>query len=236
MIVTKVLIGAAFVTLLACGERPEAGQEAPTVNATLILDGGQRAVGVWPTPETLHITADANVRGPTGTFRTLIYSSADGRVRMEQTPSGFLAGVGESREGWVADLQSGEIRNLGDLRSVVRGHELHMLGLVPRSRLSEPRLLQRATLDSREVLAVALSFPDGDSLVAYFEPEDTLPAGLLITGSEPYIVVRWIDWIKVEGVRVFRRAVFRQGPEEYHYSFDRIEFELLPDSLFQPPS
>jgi hypothetical protein len=212
---------------------PESDDGAGSADA--ILDGAQRAVMLWPTPGSLAILADAAVEGPAGAFRALVHSSSDGRVRMEQTPQGFLAGLGRTG-GWRVDPQSGRVEDLGEGLYFVRGHELHMLALLPRSRLTDPRVLEEGSGESGDLLAVAMSLPTGDSVVAYFEREDTLPAGLRITYTDPHVVVTWSDWAEIRGVRVFLRATFRQGDEAFHYTFDRVDPGPLPDSVFEPPS
>ena len=118
---------------------------------------------------------------------------------------------------------------------MIRGHELHMMALLPRSRGDAPRFLGSQRLDSLTVLAVALSLPSGDSLIAYFDQVDTLPLGLRITWTEPHVSVRWFDWYMQDSVRLFRQATFKQGDEEFHYRFDRIQLGPLPDSLFEAP-
>ena len=40
-------------------------------------------------------------------------------------------------------------------------------------------------MDSRELLAVAMSLPTGDSVVAYTDPD---------------VLISWYDWTEVEGV------------------------------------
>lgn len=209
--------------------------EAELGAADAILDGAQRAMGLWPTPALFQILADATVEGPSGRFRTLIHSSSDGRVRMEQTPQGFLAGVGRDG-GWRMDSESGPVEDLGEALAFVRGHELHMLALLPRSRLVEARIPGGRDGEAGGLLAVAMSLPTGDSVVVYFEPADTLPAGLRVAFTEPHVLVTWSDWTEVRGVRAFRRAIFRQGDEAFHYAFDRVEPGPLPGSVFEPPA
>jgi hypothetical protein len=211
------------------------GVESASRSAVAILDGAQRAVGLWPTPRSFQIFADASVDGPMGNFRTLVHSSSDGRVRMEQTPQGFLAGVGGDG-GWRKSSESRAVEELGEILSFVRGHEIHMLALLPRSRLTEPHFLGLERWDAGDGLAVAMSLPSGDSVIAYFEPEDTFPAGLRVTYTDPHVLVTWSDWTEIDGVRVFRRATFRQGDEAFRYSFDRVEPGPLADSVFEPPA
>lgn len=202
--------------------------------ARQILDGAQRALGVEESAPTLQLLADASVEGPGGGFRTRVHSSSDGRVRMEQTPQGFLGGVGRSGA-WRADGGAGPIDSLGPALAFVRGHELHMMALAPRSRLHSPRFLGTTYHDGSAVLAVAMSMPGSDSLVAYFDPSDTLPVGFRVTWTDPHVEVTWSGWSERGGIRVFERAAFRQGAEEFRYAYDTIRVGAIPDSVFEPP-
>ena len=93
----RTLIGLLSGTMLAaCGAGPDTLPGPEQAQASLILDAAQRVMGVWPTPQQVQLVSDAAVDGPAGNFRTLVHSSSDGRVRMEQPHSGFLAGVGRS--------------------------------------------------------------------------------------------------------------------------------------------
>jgi len=205
MVVTLFLLG-------AC-ERPELS-DAREDQAQQILDGAERALGVDRALAPFQLMADASVDGPDGSFRTRIHSSSDGWVRMEQTPSGFLAGIGPLGA-WQAEAGSGVIDSLGSAVGFVRGHELHMLALSPRSRLDTPRFLGTASVGGRPVLAVAMSLPNRDSLVAYFDPRDTVPRG--------------------GGIRLFERASLRQGTEEFLYTYDTIRIGPLEGAIFEPP-
>lgn len=226
---------ACALVLHACSPAPENRPVQTPQIAELILDAAQRAMGVWPDSGSFQLLADAAVQGPDEDFRTLIHSSTDGRMRMQQTPFGFLAGVGAA-EGWFVDPESGQIEELGSRILFLRGHELHMLALLPRSRLSDARFIGTTPFDSVDALAVALSHSTGDSLVAYFHPSDTLPIGLRITSTEPHVIVHWSDWVERGGLRLFRKAVFRQAEEVFTYTYDRLELGPLPDSLFEAPA
>ena len=209
--------------------------EQSASEAHAILDGAQRAVGVWPTPDDFQLLTAAAVEGPIGSFRTTLYSSADGRVRMEQPHSGFLAGVGQSG-GWMMNPESSGVGELGQMESFVRGHEIHMLALLPRSRAGDPRFLGPHRFGDGDALAVALTLATGDSLVVYFQPTDTLPIGLRVPWMEPHVLTHWTGWTEVEGVRLFRQATFRQGPEEFRYTFDRLETGPFSEALFEAPA
>ncbi len=228
------LAGAWIALLLACSGNDDSRGEDPHLAAEAILTAAQRAVGRQAAGHPIQILADARVDGPRGEFRTVIHSSSDGRVRMAQPHSGLLAGIGRCG-GWWRDAATGEVGELGNRLGIVRGHELHMLALAPLSRLSDPRFLAATEFDSRPALAVRLSLPTGDSLIAYFDSEDTLPLGLRMTAVEPDVVVSWREWEDVDGVRLFRSATFRQEDELFTYRYERLEIGAPEDSLFEPP-
>ena len=220
--------------LVACA--PENARPTAEPNAALeILEGAARATGASGYGEPLQLFARATVMGAADTFQTLIHSSSDGRVRMEQTPIGFLAGRGRV-EGWLVDAENEAVGELGPAATYVLGHELHMLALRPRSRLSGPRLSRFYPDDPPESLGVTLSLPGGDSVVAYFSAIDTLPTGLRITYTDPHVIVHWSDWTRQAGLRVFNRATFTQGNEVFRYRYDDVVVGPLPDSLFEAPS
>ena len=198
----------------------------------MILAAAERATRVGTVPSLVQLLADASVRGPSGEFRTRIYSSSDGRVRMEQPVSGFVAGVGGSG-GWRLDPSNG-IDTMGPMLGFVRGHELHMLAVMPRSRLERPRYLGTREVDGRSTLAVAMSRPNGDSLVAYFDPVDSLPVGFVITWADPHVEVSVADWVEHPPLLLFRAATFRQGSEEFRYTYDSLRVGPIPDSVFEP--
>ncbi|HSM03746.1 MAG TPA: hypothetical protein VK858_03965 [Longimicrobiales bacterium] len=201
--------------------------------AGAVLDGAQRALGVPRDGRPFQVSADAVVEGPGGRFRTSIRSASDGRVRMEQSPSGFLAGVGQDG-GWRR-TEAG-VEALGEGLAFVRGHELHMLALAPRTRLERPRNVIRAATGDRSVIGVTLSLPSGDSLVAWFDAVDTLPVGARVLWTDPPVEVEWSDWSSRGAFRVFERATFRQGTEAFHYAFDSIRVGEIEDAVFEPPA
>lgn len=202
--------------------------------ARQIIAGAARATGSADYGDLLQLTTDATVTGPTDTFRTVIHSSSDGRVRMEQIPFDFLAGSGGG-EGWLVDPATGAVTDLGPAATFVLGHEVHLLALRPLSRLANPRLAAPHPDDPSGALGVALSLTNGDSIVAYFSASDSLPVGLRVAYTDPAVVVAWSDWVDRDGVRVFRTAEFRQGEETFRYAYDTVAVGPLPDSLFDPP-
>jgi len=225
--------GCLLAMLTVACDVPQAS--TPPAAARQILDGAYRAVRVGSEPRgrKLELMAHASVAGPNESFHTRIHSSSEGWVRMEQMPFGLVAGVGPEGE-WQADPSTGIVGPLGLPLSFMRGHEVHMLALAPESRLSGSRTLETATFTGRSALAVAMSLPSGDSLVAYFSPIDTLPLGLRVTWTDPHVEVVWSGWTIRNGYRLFEDAVFTQGSDQFRYVFDTLRVGPIPDSIFQP--
>jgi hypothetical protein len=83
------------------------------------------------------LSATAAVRGPSGSFQSVVWSARGGRARLALGQQ-FLAGVGAGK-GWVYDPTADTVALLDDTtRSVIRGHELHMLVLAPLTRWRQP--------------------------------------------------------------------------------------------------
>lgn len=215
--------------IAACGgEGPSSGTENPDS----ILTASAAKTGFEDSPALFQLVADASVEGPTGTFRTRVVSSSDGRVRMEQPDFGFAAGVG-ALGGWRL-RPDGVVDSLGAGLGFVRGHELHMLLLRPEARLARARYRGGSSLGGVATRAVALSLPSGDSIVAHFAIADSLPVGFVTTWTDPHVEVLVSDWVERSGYRLFTAAVFRQGEEEFRYRFDSVRVGQIPDDVFEP--
>lgn len=218
---------AALLAGLACNDPAPAPVER-------ILAGAGRAMGASAPGGALQLHTEAQVRGPDGEFRTLIRSSGDGRLRMEQPHLGFVAGVGSAGRAWALG-PDGTVQDFSGGLGILRGHDLHMLALQPRPGLSAARFLGNSTFAGADVFAIAFTLAEGDSLIAYYRVADTVPIGLMLPGPSPPVEVTWDGWEERSGLRIFTRAAFRQGDETFEYRYTRIDLEAQPDSLFEPP-
>lgn len=221
-----------LITLQACG-RPGAGDPDPV--ADQLLAGAGRAMGEVGRVKSL--TATANVNGPSGSFRSTVYSARDGRARLSL--GRFLAGIGTAK-GWVYDQKAATLGPLDDTtRSVIRGHELHMLVLAPVSRWRQPRSHGSEQWAGEATLKVGFRDNLGAPATLYLGARDTLPIGLRLvnhTGKgPPDVLVTFAQWEKVEGVRLFRHAVFTHGSARYVYDYTELRLNAVPDSTFEPP-
>jgi hypothetical protein len=132
---------ALFALALGCtdssrGDAPSISVAAPDTVAEQLLAGARRAMG--ETGRVQSLSATATVQGPARTFQTVVHSARDGRARLD-LGGHLLAGIGNVK-GWVYDEEADSVARLDDTtRSVIRGHELHMLTLAPETRLGEAR-------------------------------------------------------------------------------------------------
>ena len=206
---------------------------APDTSARRVLAAAERALGTGA-ERVRTLEAMAAVTGPRGRFEASVRSARDGRVRVALGP-GFLAGVG-ARGGWVARGAVGAPALDSVTRSVLRGHELHMLVLAPETRWHDPLLL--GTLPWLGDSALAISFLDDLATPAtlYLSRRDTLPVGLRLvnqTGAGARRVdVTFGDWTVLDGVRLFRRATFLHGRDRYQYAYTSLALNRVPDSAF----
>jgi hypothetical protein len=227
----------ALLALPACGGQPPrtAGQSAEAdAVAEQLLAGARRAMGDVDRVQSL--SAVATVTGPSKQFRSAVYSARDGRARLELGEQ-FLAGIG-AEKGWVYDLAADTVGPLdGVTRGVINGHELHMLVLAPTTRWQQPR--GRGSQDWRGEPALAVGFRDnlGAEPTLYLRARDTLPIGFRLinhTGKgPPDVEVTFDRWEEIDGVRLFRHAVFAQGNDRYEYDYTDIRLNAVADSLFE---
>lgn len=256
---------ASALLLAACGppgpgdvarDGVESREEPFPSQVSAVLTAARAAMGLDQTIP--GVVADAAVESPGRAFRTLIYSTAGGAVRMEQTTP-FLAVV-DANDSWTLQGDS-VVSPLDDAtRAYVRGHELHALALMPETRLSEPAYLGAVQFEGADALAIRwtvpgagppggrtpeaqmpdVGSPERHTLVTFYAASDTLPLGIRAEWVEPHVDAHFVDWSPlVTGpqpeVRLFRRARFRQADEVFVYTFERVELVEVSDSLLRPP-
>ncbi len=222
----------AILACLSCAAPAPRQEEAP--EARLLLEGAERALGpAAPGIRTLHTLAD--VTSPTGSFRTEVVAHRDGRVRIV-LGAGLRAGIDESG-GWKCDSDARQVTLDPGTRTVVRGHELHMLALAPLTRLSDPVAVGDTLWGSEPVHAVALRDDLGARATMYLRVHDTLPAGFELvnhTGEGARRVELYFsDWVEQTGVRLFRSARFVHGGNVFDYAFTRLEVNGAADAVFR---
>jgi hypothetical protein len=208
----------------------------PDPEAYQILAGSRRSLG--DTERVRTISALAHVTGPHGSFETQVQSARDGRARLDLGGQ-FLAGVGACH-GWLMDDSAHVVRPLDKVsRSVVRGHELHMLVVAPETRWHKPQARGIQPWAGQPAIAVEFRDDLGASVVLYLRPSDTLPVGLKLVNHTGHgaadVQVTFDQWEKVGKVRLFRRAVFEHGGDRYIYHYAQLQLNAMAEMLFEPP-
>jgi hypothetical protein len=222
---------------LACSPSESIRQPAdPDPVAYQILTGARRALGETERVRTL--SAVAHVTGPHGSFETRVYSARDGRARLDLGGQ-FLGGVGACH-GWLVDDAAHRVRPLDRVnRSVVRGHELHMLVLAPETRWKKPQARGIQTWKGQPALALEFQDDLGERVALYLRPSDTLPLGLELVNHTGHgardVQVTLGEWDNVAGVRLFRHAVFAHGGDRYEYDYTDLQVNPMIETLFEAP-
>jgi hypothetical protein len=225
-----------LAVLLACKPGESKWPADPDPVAYQVLAGSRRALGATDRVRT--ISALARVNGPHGSFETQVYSARDGRARLDLGGQ-FLGGI-DACHGWLVDHAAHVVRPLDRVsRSVVRGHELHMLVVAPETRWHKPQ--SRGTQPWAGHSALAVEFRDdlGEPALLYLRPSDTLPLGLELVNHTGHgaadVKVTFDRWEKVGKVLLFRRAVFEHGGDRYVYDYTQLQVNAMAEALFEPP-
>jgi hypothetical protein len=204
----------------------------PDAAARRVLDVAARALGA---SRVENVEAIAAVQGPRRPFSASVRSARDGRARLALGPA-FVAGFGK-RGAWL--VEHGRLTTPDSVtRTLIRGHELHLLVLAPESRWHDPLFL--GVLPWQNDSALAVSFLDelGTPAILYLGRQDTLPLGLRLrnhTGrGAARVDVSLGGWETMEGVRLFRRAAFVQGADRYDYRYITLRLNHLADAAFEP--
>ena len=204
----------------------------PDPAARRILDAADRALGAGRVQT---VEAVATVQGPRRRFEASVRSARDGRARVSLGPD-FTAGVGRAGP-WQAERGRVTVPDPAT-RTVVRGHELHLLVLAPESRWHAPVSLGVLPWQGDSALAVSLLDELETPAVLYLDRRDTLPVGLRLVNQTGVgarrVDVTLGDWATVDGVRLFRRAAFQHGPDRYDYRYTALRLNRLADAAFEP--
>lgn len=223
----------AVLALTGCGV-PDADTGAATDPVgRQILEGAARAMGAEAVANVRTVAARADVRGPGGTFETVLFSARDGRVRMMQT-TGFHAGLAPSGDWILPSAEEGPQPLLAEIREVVVGHELHIIFIDPESRYEDPEALEPSTIDARPVLPVRVLGEQGRPVVLYYDAHDTLPVGMQIETAVGEVAVEVSDWRVLDDLRLFWSAEFRDDSGSFEYAYRELRVNETPDEMFLP--
>ncbi len=199
-----------------------------------LLAAAHRVVGQTDSIRT--ILTVAHVSSPSGSFETRIASAVDGRVRLA-LGAGLVAGVDAVGLGWTCDMARSVAPLDSITRSVVRGHDLHMLILSP-SWMAAPTRGPDQRWGGDSVMTLQFVDELGAPLSMHLRAADSLPIGLDVvnhTGSGPREVrVLLENWQDHAGIRLFRTATFEHGSNRFVYNYGQVAINTLADAEFYP--
>jgi hypothetical protein len=203
-----------------------------------LLAASRRALGGDAVESVRTITAVASVRSPNGSVETRVVSDRTGRARMEQGDS-FVAVV--TREGGaVIDPVTRTSEPMDSAtRTVVRGHEVHMLSLFPTTIWTAPRWLGRSDFEGKEAFGVGFTDELGAPVALYLSVNDTLPLGYEVENHSgrgaARVRVALQEWMPLDGVQLCREVIFVHGSDRYRYSYSHLRLNTARESELTVP-
>jgi len=207
----------------------------PETRADRILAAARRHVG-GRVPG--GITAHARATGPAPPFEVTVHSARDGRARIDFDGGMSAAIGGEAR--WMRTAAAGPSPLPREMETFLRGHEIHMNLVAPETRYGPLHAAGAATFAGVPAWTLMGFDALGSPATFYYAQADTSPLGYRVadhaTGRGP-VDVACRDWADVDGMRLPRRAVFRQGAEVFTYAFTDVVVAAPPDdSTFARPT
>ena len=208
------------------------------VDPVRLLAASRRALGGEAAEGVRTITAEATVRTANGSFATRVVSDRTGRARMEQGDS--LVAIVAREGGAVINPATGTTAPIdAAMRTVVRGHEVHMLALFPTTRWTSPRWLGRSDFEGQRVMGVGFTDELGAPVSLYLSVKDTIPVGYELenhsgTGAARVRVILK-DWMPVDGVQLCREAIFVHGSDRYRYTYTQLRVNAARESELVVP-
>ncbi len=220
-----VVLFAGLLALPAC----HGADSAPT--AADVLAAARRAQG--PGADALRaIETIATVTAPDGEFTAAVRAARGGRFRIEL---GSTVGGVDDDGGWLCD----SVGHVGPLdlatRTVLHGHDLHLMILEPEGWLRNPELAAPRRWEGDSVLAVTFRDELDAPLTIFYRISDTLPVGAALVnhggtgGGDVTVFLR--DWRGEASLRLFHEATFVQDGNRYVHRYTRI---VVNDSTIDP--
>lgn len=200
-----------------------------------ILDASTRSILGNTSTSISSISIVADCSGPGGSFETRITSALDGRMHFEQIVDSVSWKAGITKRGTWRQTENGIEPADSLTMTFLQGHELHLLAIAPETRYEQAEYIGLLDFEGQQAHAVQMRDVLGGTVLMYYAIERMLPIGMKNvnhTGrSERDITVLFEDWEAVESVPLFKKAIFRQGGDEYVYDYRLIELNTDADSL-----
>jgi hypothetical protein len=206
-----------LLCLMGCAVQP-----APPPTVGQLLGAARHALGADSV--VVHTVAtEAVVSAPSGGFRSTVRAAGGGRFRIALGAT--IGGVDEAG-GWRCD-SSGTPGPLDDAtRTVLHGHDLHMLILEPTGWLRRPAVAASRRWGTDSVLAIEFRDELDAPLTVFYRIEDTLPVGLQLANHDGVggrdVSVFLDDWRPVSGLTLFGTATFVQDGNEFVHRYRRL--------------
>jgi hypothetical protein len=186
------------------------------------------------------IETEAACQGPRYAYETHVASARDGRALFEQRfPDGRIerSGLGLTSD-WAVG-SDGAVAASGLIeRTMIQGHEIHMLVIAPETRFGRPRGARDTVFEGRAAIALVFHDTLGAPVVEFFARSDSLPLGFAFVNhhdNRPPPILTIDAWRRVGRIRLPARATYHQGSETYAFRFTRIALNATVDSVFQRP-
>jgi hypothetical protein len=231
--------------IIASTDRPLAEDSTPITSrlrAHEVLTRARRAMGGDSVVAMVSMLSySAAARGPADEFTVQVRSARDGRAYMRQEQaagSSFEMGVALAG-GWSRSATGMSADSLTAVeRSVLSGHEVHLLALTPESRFRDPRA--REAQQFRGALSDVVEFSDelGGAALFFYHPQTGLPRGFRLTNhvsGDGRTIDVWLDgWRRTDGVMLPGAVECHAAGAVFHYDVTEAAIGWIDDSGFRP--
>ncbi len=209
----------AILTMAMLGST--AAAQTTSVAATHVLDAARRALGDEAAVTAVRtIETVAACKGPRGTYETHVISARDGRAVFEQR---FPDGRVERQ--LVTNTTPADVNE----RTMIQGHEIHMLVVAPETRFGAPLAVDDSVFEGQPAVVVTFHDALGAPVLAFFARADSLPLGFVFlnhrTDGAPRITLTIDAWHTVDGLRLPARAVYHQAGDLYDFRFTTVRLD-----------
>ena len=210
-------------------------QASPETNVGVLMEKVKSSTG-WLS-DSSSIYAMAQCTGPTGTFKTLLFSSPEAG-RMEQASAdGHVIFKHGNLNSWFQDIAKQRFQARLDtvMQLFVVGHEFHWLSLRPEDRLHKPIFKGVSNFADEEAFQVEWQDALGRPVYLYYSFEDYLPLGYEFpSGPEAqHVRVQFSNWLEEGGIKVFQQAVIEEGAVDWRFDFTHISIDSLQHDDFE---